>query len=125
MVHNAPAVLDLSMKAAWLDSFLIMPSRHLSHHAWCCLCRRHLLALAAALGPSLQAPTHRGSPSGALPIKQHLQRLIKRGIAVNEATQTPPKVQLLLTCWLLVPFGDLRGMPLPTAGLPSHGAVDS
>ncbi|KAL0036203.1 hypothetical protein WJX79_007899 [Trebouxia sp. C0005] len=53
--------------------------------------RQHLAALGTALGLSLQAPTHGGSSSGVMPIKQNLQRLIKRGIAVNEATQTPNK----------------------------------
>jgi len=61
-------------------------------------CRQHLAALGTALGPSLQAPTHGGSSSGVVPIKQNLQRLIKRGIAVNEATQTPNKVRSLHTC---------------------------
>ncbi|DBA95921.1 TPA: hypothetical protein ACH3X1_001448 [Trebouxia sp. C0004] len=53
--------------------------------------RLYLAALGTALGPSLQAPTHGGSSSGMVPIKQNLQRLIKRGIVVNEATQTPNK----------------------------------
>ena len=48
--------------------------------------------MATALGPSLQAAEQGGSPTGVLPIKQTLQRLIERGIVVNEATQTPNKV---------------------------------
>ena len=52
--------------------------------------------VAIALGPSLQAVEQGGSPTGVLPIRQNLQRLIERGIAVNEATQTPNKVCLRL-----------------------------
>lgn len=52
--------------------------------------------VATALGPSLQAAEQGGSPTGVLPIQQHLQRLIKRGIAVNEATKTPSTVCLPL-----------------------------
>lgn len=58
--------------------------------------RQNVGGVAKALGPSLQAAQQGGSPTGVLPIKQNLQRLIRRGIAVNEATQTPNKVRLQL-----------------------------
>lgn len=56
--------------------------------------RQNVGGVATALGPSLQAAEQGGSVTGVLPIQQNLQRLIKRGIAVNEATKTPSKVCL-------------------------------
>ena len=64
-----------------------------------CVARQQVAGVARALGPSLQAPAHGGSPSGVLPIKHNLQKLIKRGIAVNDATKTPSQVS--------------HGVPLP------------
>lgn len=63
----------------------------------CLHARQNIDGVAIALAPSLQAAEQGGSPTGVLPIKQNLQRLIKRGIAVNEATQTPNKVCLQLS----------------------------
>ncbi len=75
-----------------------------------CVARQHVGRIASGLSPSLQVAAQGGSPSGVLPIKQNLQRLIRRGIAVNEATQTPNKVLNLmpalgLSCTHSNPYG--------------------
>lgn len=52
--------------------------------------RQHVGVAADALAASLRPAALGGSLSSALPIRAALQRLVKRGIAVNQATQTPP-----------------------------------
>lgn len=70
--------------------------------------RQHLGEAATALGPSLRPAAGGGSSTGIAPIKAALQRLIRRGIAVNEATQTPPEqvgdfIPGCVSCHLLFP----------------------